>query len=128
MTRPRVLSVGQCGPDHGSISRVLDRHFSADVVAADTHAEAISLLDSTTFDLALINRVGDLDGAQGLELIRSLKSRGCVVPLMLVSNYADAQSEAISLGALPGFGKADLSRTKPPEALDAALRPKAATK
>jgi two-component system chemotaxis response regulator CheY len=28
---------------------------------------------------------------------------------MLVSNYADAQREAMSLGALPGFGKAGLN-------------------
>jgi hypothetical protein len=30
------------------------------------------------------------------------------VPVMLVSNYENAQAEAQAVGALPGFGKADL--------------------
>ena len=36
---------------------------------------------------------------------------------MLVSNYAEAQSQAISLGATPGFGKSDLGNPKARDAL-----------
>ena len=32
------------------------------------------------------------------------------VPVMLVSNYEDAQREAVAKGALPGFGKAALGQ------------------
>jgi len=31
------------------------------------------------------------------------------VPVMLVSNFADAQAQAVESGALPGFGKAALN-------------------
>ena len=30
--------------------------------------------------------------------------------MMLVSNYEDAQNEAVAAGALPGFGKASLGQ------------------
>ena len=32
------------------------------------------------------------------------------LPVMLVSNHPDAQSEAVRAGAAPGFGKAELGR------------------
>jgi hypothetical protein len=32
------------------------------------------------------------------------------VPVMLVSNYAAAQAEAVAAGAVPGFGKSSLGR------------------
>ena len=32
------------------------------------------------------------------------------VPIMLVSNYEDAQQRAVEKGALPGFGKASLGQ------------------
>ncbi len=112
MGRPRVLSVGQCAYDHASISNVLARSFDAEVVAASTHDEAIEALDAGHFDLVLVNRVGDEDGASGIDLIRALKARpeSSSLPIMLVSNYATAQAEARDLGALDGFGKSDLSR------------------
>ncbi len=40
---------------------------------------------------------------------------------MLVSNYADAQKEAVEAGALPGFGKADLGDGQTHERLRNAL-------
>ena len=111
MTPTRILSVGQCGFDHAQIDRLLTRHLGAEVTAADTHAEALAAVASTPFDLVLVNRVGDADGASGLDLIRSLRAE-TTVPVMLVSNYPDAQAQAVSLGALRGFGKADLGMGK----------------
>jgi hypothetical protein len=40
---------------------------------------------------------------------------------MLVSNFADAQSQAIALGAAPGFGKNDLGTNKAIDAVRHAL-------
>lgn len=111
MPPSRVLSVGQCGYDHGQISRHLSRAWGAEVVAAGTHAEALELIrERGPFRLVLVNRVGDRDGARGIDLIRTLKADPGLadVPVMLVSNYPDAQAEAVSAGALPGFGKAEL--------------------
>lgn len=123
MARPRVLSVGQCGMDHGSIRRYLERHFEADVQAADTRDEALEALREGSYDLVLVNRIGDRDGSPGLALIQALKADPALaeVPVMLVSNLSDAQAEAESLGALPGFGKAALSRGTPIDALGKAL-------
>ncbi len=113
MPRPRILSVGQCGFDHGGLSRYADQKLGADVVAADTaDAALVRLRNGADFALVLVNRVGDRDGQPGIELVRALKADEALSPLpvMLVSNFEWAQHEAIDAGALPGFGKADLSR------------------
>lgn len=111
MTRPHVLSVGQCAFDHGRIVRYLETSFHARVQGAATFAEALAALRSERFDLVLVNRINDSDDAPGHELIRSLKADPdfAHIPVMLVSNYPEAQTEAEALGALPGFGKAELT-------------------
>lgn len=124
MNRPRVLSVGQCGYDHSQISRVLGRSLDAEVVRADTQAEAVEALrNEGPFALVLVNRVGDADRARGLDLIRTLKADADLanVPVMLVSNHDDAQAEAVDAGALPGFGKSDLGSGRELDALRQAL-------
>jgi two-component system chemotaxis response regulator CheY len=110
MPSKRVLSVGQCGADHGSISWTLQRAFGAEVVPAATAASARALLVRGGFDLVLVNRVFDADGDGGLAFVRDLKADPTLtaLPVMLVSNYSDAQDEAVQAGALPGFGKAAL--------------------
>ena len=123
MARPRILSVGQCAFDHASLAGMLSRSFDAEVARADTAGQALDALRSAPYDLVLVNRVGDADGAPGLDLIRALKGDPALasVPVMLVSNYADAQAEAVSLGALPGFGKSELGAARTREKLARAL-------
>src|SRR5947209_1810220 len=89
----RVLSIGQCGADHGGISRTLQRHFGAEVVAAHTPEEGLSHLREGDFALVLVNRVLDADGSSGLDVVKQLKADEELreVPVMLVSNYEDAQ-------------------------------------
>jgi DNA-binding NtrC family response regulator len=112
MTGKRVLSVGQCSADHGKITRTL-RPFNVEIVTADTTPEALAQLRAGSFALVLVNRVYDADGAPGLDLIRRIKGDALLqaVPVMLVSNYEDAQREAVQVGAAQGFGKAALSGT-----------------
>src|SRR5438046_2417951 len=104
MPGKRVLSVGQCSADHSSISRTLQRAFGAEVVPAHSADEAVAGANEGGFALVLVDRVLDADGASGLELVRQIEG----VPVMLVSNYADAQAEAVAAGAVPGFGKSAL--------------------
>ena len=120
---PHVLDVGQCGFDHGSISRHLKATYGAEVTAADSAGQALVSLRAGEFDLVLVNRVFDGDGTPGLALIRSIKDDPELAgtPVMLVSNYPEAQAEAKQLGALPGFGKGDLRSGRSVAALDAAL-------
>ena len=117
MTAKRVLSIGQCGADHYGISSVLRQHFGAEVEQASTQTEALQLLRQEPFALVLVNRVFDADGDSGVELIGRIKADKTLraAPVLLVSNYADAQREAVEAGAEPGFGKAALGR---PEMLD----------
>jgi two-component system chemotaxis response regulator CheY len=110
MTPRRVLSVGQCGVDHGSLTRLLRATFDAEVVPAGSGIEALRLLREQTVQLVLVNRVFDRDGASGVEFIRELKRDETLrqIPVMLVSNYPEAQAEAVAAGAVPGFGKSAL--------------------
>lgn len=123
MSKPRVVSVGQCGVDHGAISRFLQTGFGAQTIAADSAEEMLDLLDDGDVTLVLVNRVLDLDGTRGVDVIRTLKAdpRGANVATMLVSNFASAQAEAVAVGALPGFGKADIGRQTASQALEPIL-------
>lgn len=106
-----VLSVGQCRPDGAAIAHFLKTHFSVGLQTADTADQAISALGTQHVDLVLINRKLDIDGSDGLEILQRIRAGDVQpsVPVMLVSNYPEWQARAVSLGAVYGFGKAELS-------------------
>ena len=122
MAKPRILDVGQCSYDHGSISRHLTSAYGAEVIRAQSADEAVEAARSGGFSLVLVNRQLDQDGSPGVDVIRALKAdpASADLPVMLVSSFPDAQAEAQALGALPGFGKADLRSGSVPT-LDSAL-------
>jgi len=107
----RVLSVGQCSADHWSIRNLLEGDFQAEVVAAHSAADAMAQLRAGKFDLVLVNRVLDADGAAGLPIIQAIKADDALskVPVMLVTNFREHQEQAVAAGAEPGFGKAELN-------------------
>jgi two-component system chemotaxis response regulator CheY len=121
----RILSVGQCLADHGSIARTFEKTFRAQVVAAHTSADALEKLRRDHFALVLVNRVLDSDGSSGLDLIRQLKADETVgkVPVMLVSNYEDAQDQAVAAGAEPGFGKSTMGQPEMLARVERFLKP-----
>src|SRR5437764_102889 len=106
----RLLDVGNCAADHGSICDLVERQFAAEVVQAHSAAEALAALKGGAYDLVLINRVFDLDGDDGIELIRAIKAdtKLAAVPVMLITNYPDYARQAEASGAVPGFGKREL--------------------
>jgi len=106
----RVLSIGQCAADHAAISRVLADQFQAAVIPVDHEEQADLELRRAPVSLVLVNRIFDADGRSGLEFIRRWKEQEPHVPIMLVSNYEDAQNDARQAGAVPGFGKAALGQ------------------
>jgi CheY-like chemotaxis protein len=112
MKANRVLSVGQCWADHGSIAKTLKKEFGSEVDPADNVDAALERLRQAAYSLVLVNRVFDANGASGLDLIKLVKADPQLqsVPVMLVSNYDDAQAEAVAAGAAVGFGKAALGR------------------
>ena len=103
----RVLSVGQCSVDHAALSALLERSFGAEVVPADTAADALVALVHEKFDLVMVNRKLDVDYSDGLEIIRQIKAdpQIAATPCMLVTNYPEHQQAAVAAGAEPGFGK-----------------------
>lgn len=106
-----VLSVGQCGFDNSAIGRFLSQNFDVKVTTAPTVAIATDALRKSDVDLILVNRQFDADGTEGLDFIRQLKAQPdlAAVPVMLVTNYAEYAQQAVSLGAVSGFGKSELS-------------------
>jgi response regulator RpfG family c-di-GMP phosphodiesterase len=107
----KVLDVGQCNPDHSRISKFLKREFDVEVQRAYSFDEAVKSALDTPFDLILINRILDADGTAGMAILHELKSQPSTadVPVMIVSNYQDAQDTAVESGAVRGFGKSELN-------------------
>ena len=96
----RVLDVGQCNPDHSSISRLLTQHFDVEIVRAHLESDAVESLRAGPFDLVLINRKLDRDYSDGLGIIRNIRSDENLsqTSVMLVSNYPESQEEAVGSG------------------------------
>jgi two-component system, chemotaxis family, chemotaxis protein CheY len=115
----RVLDVGQCGADHRAIRRLVASHFQAEVTGADNLEVALAQLRAGSFDLVLVNRKLDADGSDGLEVIRRIKAEEALasIPVMLVTNYAEYQEQAVVAGAEMGFGKARLATPQTRELL-----------
>lgn len=105
-----VLAIGNCSYDHGKLRAAICEHFDAEIQAASDANEALSLLATQSFDLVLINRILEVDRSSGVDLIRQIKSTPQLgdPPVMLVSNFSDAQEQAVEAGAEPGFGKKSL--------------------
>ncbi len=106
-----VLDAGQCNPDHSSISGLLTQNFDVNVQRAHSHEQAVSMAKDLQPALILINRLYDANGSEGMETLAALKADDVTskIPVMIVSNHADAQAAAIAAGAVQGFGKSSLN-------------------
>jgi len=84
-----------------------------EVLQAHTQDQALEMIANEGFDLVVVNRKLDNDYSDGTDLITKIKSSPEIqqTRVMLVSNLEDAQQEAVQLGAEPGFGKLQLSRS-----------------
>jgi hypothetical protein len=104
----RVLLVGHCGIDGprllDEISRALP---TAHVGRVNSEAELREACAGGAA-LLLINREPVGFDRGGLDLVREVKSDYPECTVMLVSDKADAQREAIEWGAVQGFGKSEL--------------------
>lgn len=104
----RVLDVGNCGPDHHSLTKLVTTNFDATVDHANQAVDALSLLDKHEYSLAVVNRLLDCDGSEGMDVVRQIKVKRPTLPVMLVTNYDEHQQAAINAGCEPGYGKNDL--------------------
>lgn len=124
-TQPRVGLVGHCVPDAYALRSAVGRALPG--VEFILINDSDSLADKAgACDLLLINRVldGDFDDEGGIAMIRRLgvgRAAGARPALMLVSNFPEAQAEAVGAGAVPGFGKTEMNTARGAERLRGAV-------
>jgi hypothetical protein len=119
----KIALVGHCGPDSSYLRLAVSRaEPGVQILAADDDAELKNVLDQGV-DLILFNRQLDFgfDESEGVGLIRKLSRHYPKTRMMLVSNYPEAQAEAVQAGGLPGFGKRELGSPKVTQLLKDAL-------
>lgn len=85
------------------------RELGCEVDRAHSKDQAIELAAAQAYDLVLVNRILAADRSQGLEVIAALRAAHPMLRLMLISDLPAAQDQAVDIGALRGFGKADLA-------------------
>lgn len=100
-----ILSVGNCSYDYSTLSQALKEKFDVALQNADTAHDAEKAIANHQFDLILVNRLFDINQDSGIALIKKLKDQKLSTPLMLISNFPESQTEAVSVGAVRGFGK-----------------------
>jgi len=110
--KKRVLSVGQCVPDDGALLRFLSSHFDVELVRSPDKEDALKRIRTEQFDLITVNRKLDADYSDGMDVIQSIQQDPDIntTPVMLVSNYPDAQEKAVQIGAEYGFGKMEYEK------------------
>ncbi|MBI3396499.1 MAG: response regulator [Spirochaetia bacterium] len=116
--------MGNCRPDHYAIERLVSS-LGADVDQAHTLEDALKALQARSYRLVLVNRKLDHDYSDGVDVIRAIRAspRWSGVRLMLVSNYPEAQAEAVEAGAERGFGKLSLHTAATRSAIESAILP-----
>ena len=117
-----VLSVGSCSADNYRLRRLVENELDAKLASADTAEDGLTRLARESFDLILVNRIIDWDGTMGVDFITAARQANITTPMMLISDYADAQAQAVANGAIPGFGKSQLHDPQVAEMLRDVLR------
>lgn len=109
-TLNQVVLVGHCGADALMLEETVKHALGAGVKVARANTSKELGRYASPQALMLVNRVPDgrFDAGGGIEIIRALTSQPDPPTVMLISNYPDAQEQAIQAGAQRGFGKADM--------------------
>ena len=102
-----IVLVGHCGIDGPRLEKELSAALSdVDVRRVNSERDLKQCCEDGA-DLLLVNREPVGFDREGLDLVRELCGGESNVKVMLVSDYADAQNDAVAAGALPGFGKSE---------------------
>ncbi len=103
--------VGHCDADsHALLQLVRQLAPAAAIVSVDDEVALGECLKQPC--VLLVNRVldGDFEAESGIELIARLaQDPGGAPPMVLISNFAEAQDAAVAAGAQRGFGKSQLN-------------------
>ena len=106
----QVVLVGHCGADGMMLEESVKRALGTGVVINRANSSDQLQRYASSDSLMLVNRLldGRFDADDGIELIQNLSEQADPPTTMLISNYLDAQEEAVAAGAGRGFGKSDL--------------------
>ena len=104
-----VVLVGHCGPDMFMLKTAVGRALPEATIVSVNDIDTLGEYRAPEV-LLLVNR--ELDGSfrseSGVELIREIAQQTDGPITMLISNFEDAQAQAVAAGAKPGFGKSQL--------------------
>jgi hypothetical protein len=101
----RIALVGHCEVDGPRLKRDISAGLpGTEVVRINTMGDLERTLEEGV-DLLLVNREPVGFEEEGVELIREVLEAHPAAKVMLVSNKAEAQEEAVKAGAMEGFGK-----------------------
>ena len=110
MSNPKtIVLVGHCGPDMFMLKTAVGRALPEATIVSVNDVKALSEY-RTADSLLLVNREldGSFDSSSGIELIQQVIQQDGPPVTMMISDFEDAQAEAIAAGAKPGFGKSQL--------------------
>ena len=119
MAAASVLDVGNCDPDHGMIKQMLSENFEARIDRVMFVEDALRRMRENRYDLVLFNRLIFENGSEGIELLKKAKCDPALqsMPIMMISNFEDAQAASVAAGGEPGFGKKSVFATSTVELL-----------
>jgi two-component system, NarL family, invasion response regulator UvrY len=90
--------------------RVIQRRFTrVDISEAGDGAEALKLFEATGPDLMVIDH--NLPSLSGPDLVRELRTRAPMMPIVMVSHFAAVRTEAMQAGATSFVSKDELLPT-----------------
>ena len=117
----RILLVGHCNVDGPRLQEIISSEIPGSKVERINSDADLSRTVGEGADLLLINREPVGFDESGLELVRKVRGENPGTKVMLVSDYPDAQEQAVRAGALPGFGKSQIGSPELAETVGQAL-------
>jgi DNA-binding NarL/FixJ family response regulator len=100
-----VVLVGHCGIDGPQLQSELSRLPDVEVTRVNSPADLERTCRDGQADLLLVNREPVGFDEDGLAIVRQVAEQYPDTKVILVSDYPEAQEEAVKAGAMKGFGK-----------------------
>src|SRR5215212_4929606 len=100
-----VVLVGHCGIDGPRLQSELSRLPDVEVTRVNSPADLEQTCRGGHADLLLVNREPVGFDEDGLSIVRQVAEKYPETKVILVSDYPEAQEQAVKAGAMKGFGK-----------------------
>ena len=117
----RILLVGHCGVDGPRLKDELSKALPGTSVERVNSEADLDKAVGEGESLLLVNREPVGFDRAGLDIIKRVRKDNPGCKVMLVSDYEDAQEQAVKAGALPGFGKSEMGSGRLAEHVKRAL-------